>query len=56
MPLQINELHVRISVEDDSGADSSSTGGANGPNEINESLIRACVERVLEILKTKSEP
>lgn len=53
MPLEIKELHIKISVENEPS--SNSGGGGNASGEPDEATVQACVEKVLEILKEKSE-
>ncbi len=64
MPLEIKELHVKITVENNGGggasgggggADASSGGGGNAAGEPDEATVAACVDKVLEVLKEKSE-
>jgi hypothetical protein len=62
MPIEIRELHIKAVI--DSGGGKKSAGSAEtaegekaaGPSEQNsEQLIDICVEKVLEILKQKTE-
>jgi len=52
MPIEIKELHIKINVEERSGA-------AGPPGETNQQekdqIIAACVEQVMEILSKKEE-
>lgn len=60
MPIEIRELHIRVTVQSDAGkttsaqqgpsATDAATGGAD-----KEALIAECVEQVLEVLKAKGE-
>lgn len=58
MPLEIKELHIRVSV-----GSASSGGGGEAPRPPAtptapadwDAIIAACVEKVLEILKQKTE-
>ncbi len=53
MPLEIKELHVKINVEGGSAANNAGKGAAAaGPDE---AIVKACVEKVMEILKEKTE-
>jgi len=52
MPLEIKELHIRVSVND--GEQTQSGGGATQA-ENKEAIIQICVDRVLDILKRKME-
>jgi Family of unknown function (DUF5908) len=51
MPIEIREVVIKGTVTD-AGATTASQGGDNQPGD---DMIKACVERVLEILKEKSE-
>lgn len=53
MPVEIRELQITVSVQDQGSAQSSSPGQSQPVN--NEAIIAKCVEQVLEILKEKSE-
>ena len=56
MPIEIRELHIRVTVNATDGA-SSGQGVSAGQNRESdkESIIAECVEQVLEILQNKSE-
>lgn len=56
MPIEIRELHIKATVENsqDGGASGSSSNAGN-EEEPAEELIKKCVEKVLEILKDKSD-
>ena len=56
MPIEIRELVIKVSVEDEATA-KNSKGGTAYPNGINpsEQLINICVEKVFEILKEKKD-
>ena len=51
MPVEIRELVITTSVEE--ATNSASTATSGGANQ--EDIIMACVEKVLEILKEKTE-
>ena len=61
MPIEIKELHIKVSVTSPQAGQSaagtgSSGGGSNyttGNNK--EEIVAACVEKVLEILHNKTE-
>ncbi len=62
MPLEIRELNIRINLNDsgsnqDNSASSSSAGhsGSIAGEEAREALIAAVVEKVMTILKDKTE-
>lgn len=50
MPVEIRELQITAAVQDTSVQKPSASATVN-----NESIIQACVEAVLEILKQKNE-
>nr|WP_321236386.1 DUF5908 family protein [uncultured Psychroserpens sp.] len=63
MPLQIKELHIKVSVnggENTDNANLETTGAVSnavsGNTQNNADIISKCVEQVLEILKEKLEP
>jgi hypothetical protein len=51
MPVEIRELQITTTVQDNGNAASSPAASPVG----NEDIIAKCVEQVLEILKEKSE-
>jgi hypothetical protein len=51
MPIEIKELHIRISVSEEAQR---STANA-APADEKEKLIAACVEQVMELLAKKEE-
>jgi hypothetical protein len=61
MPIEIRELHIKVSVTspDTSQADAqnASSGAAAAAFNTNytEDIVAACVEKVMEILKNKTE-
>jgi hypothetical protein len=61
MPIEIRELHIKVSVTspDTSHADarnaSSGAGSAASDANYTEEIVAACVEKVMEILKNKTE-
>lgn len=55
MPLEIRELHIKVTVSDDEQpAEPTSDTGAVAESQ-QEFIIRACVEQVLEILRDQKE-
>lgn len=50
MPIEIKELHIKMSVTDQN---TSGGGGSSGVNQ--DKVIAECVEQVMEILKQKQE-
>ena len=61
MPIEIRELHIKVSVTSpQAGQDSSGTGSSGGVNNDSagnnkEEIVAACVEKVMEILHNKTE-
>lgn len=60
MPIEIRELHIKVTVTNPSGEPQSATRppqtSQNGrPAADREKLVAECVEKVLEILETKNE-
>ena len=62
MPIEIRELHIKVSVtspqagQSAPGAGSSGGGGSNNNAGTNkEEIVAACVEKVMEILHNKTE-
>ncbi len=58
MPVEIKELHIRVTVIATEGTQSEKqTGGNPGKSSDGErqAIIAECVEQVLEILQNKSE-
>lgn len=60
MPIEIKELHIRVTVNAPGGGatppPSGATTSANSPNTPGkEDLIAECVEQVLQILQDKHE-
>jgi len=59
MPVEIRELNIKVSIDESSsssGTQSAGTGTATtNSGQPDEALISAIVEKVLEILKAKTE-
>lgn len=57
MPLEIKELHIRVTVNQPQEAAEGSAGSESALTsaEAKDGLIRQCVEQVLEILDKKKE-
>ena len=61
MPIEIRELHIKVSVtspqEGEPAAGIGSSGGGSNDTAGNnkEEIVAACVEKVLEILHNKTE-
>ena len=57
MPIEIRELIIKATVvPEGAGAGGGATGPGSGNNDVspNEELIKACVEKVLDIIKDKN--
>ena len=52
MPIEIRELVIKATVTQDSNAGNTPKPGAS-PDSANQELIKACVEKVLEIIKAQ---
>lgn len=57
MPLEIRELVIKATIsQDDSGAAKPSPNTQSGnTSSTTEQIVQTCVEKVLEILKTKNQ-
>jgi hypothetical protein len=59
MPIEIKELHIRVNVtlpaEGEKKATSSQNSGENAGGSDSDSIIAESVEKVLEIIKNKTE-
>ena len=61
MPIEIRELHIRVSVTTPAaanpspGSSSPGQGGEDARGNNKEEIIASCVEKVMEILQTKTE-
>lgn len=53
MPVEIRELNIKINLSEGEGNVSSTN--ANDPNEAQQGIIEAVIEKVLEILKEREE-
>lgn len=54
MPIEIRELHIKAMVENASEGVVAQNGGANNENN-EERIIKACIERVMELIKEAKE-
>jgi len=61
MPIEIRELHIKVSVttsqagQSAQGAGSSGSGSNDSAGNNKEEIVAACVEKVMEILHNKTE-
>ena len=57
MQLEVRELIIRATVvqEQEGGGGAGAPSGSNNDISANEEMISACVEKILEILKTKND-
>ncbi len=56
MPLEIKELVIKAEITEESGnqSNSSSTGGRQNAVDV-ESIVAACVDQVMELMRTNSD-
>lgn len=57
MPIEIRELHIRVSVGSSAGAagPSSSAPAAGAGASVDKALVAECVEQVLQVLRDQKE-
>lgn len=57
MPIEIRELHIRVSVTPPArpGSAPAAAGGTAADPAAQEALVAECVERVLEVLRNREE-
>jgi len=56
MPLEIKELHIRVTVnQPQAGAEAPAAGNGGGKNDDKELLIQQCVEQVMDMIHNKNE-
>jgi hypothetical protein len=56
MPVEIRELVIKATIEQNGAAASGAAGSSAGSNSApGEDMIKTCVDKVLEILKEKNE-
>ena len=56
MPVEVRELVIKATVAGENNSQAAAQGNASGSNSApGEDMIKACVEKVLEILKEKNE-
>ena len=53
MPVEIRELQITTTVQESPSSASSNSASSDPPNT--ESIVAACIEQVMEILKQKNE-
>ncbi|WP_186757799.1 DUF5908 family protein [Echinicola salinicaeni] len=49
MPIEIKELHIKITVDESGGGSKSSQGGNQ------QDLVAKCVEQVMEVIREQKE-
>lgn len=54
MPIEIRELHIKAIVENASEGESAQKEGANNENA-EERILRACIERVMDLIEEAKE-
>lgn len=55
MPIEIRELVIKATIADESKTGKGTTAGSNNSVSMQEEIVNACVEKVMEILKEKME-
>jgi hypothetical protein len=57
MPLEIRELVIKATINQENAGGTKSTGASQSANasNTNEQIINTCVEKILEILKSKNQ-
>jgi hypothetical protein len=55
MPVEIRELVIKVAVEEGGSAPATGGGSSQQDGGGQDSIIRVCVEKVLEILKDQRE-
>lgn len=57
MPIEVRELVIKASIDQGAqgGSGPAASGGASGGAGGSEEMIKACVEKVMAILKEKNE-
>lgn len=55
MPIEIRELHIKMSVTDQGGQGGGASSGGSGGQVDQTKVVAECVEQVMEILKQKQE-
>lgn len=55
MPIQINELIIKAQVVDDANYTPGGKGTQDQKSKDKESIIKECIEQIMEILKEKKE-
>lgn len=55
MPIEIKELHIRLTVTAPFGATTKSAAGGAGGEQARDAIVADCVEQVLQILQNKME-
>ncbi len=56
MPLEIKELHIRVTVnQPESGAPAAAGGDASAEKDDKDALIQQCIEQVIDLIQSKEE-
>ncbi len=55
MPLEIRELVIKASIDNDKKSGTTGSADNNSNGETRKQIINQCVEKVLEILKDRKE-
>lgn len=54
MPIEIKELHIKINVDESSGAGNDQPGDSES-TEGKDAIISACIEEIIGVLEQKKE-
>ncbi len=55
MPLEIKELYIKVTVNEEEGDEGKSQSAEGGSAASPEAIVQTCVEQVLQILKDREE-
>ena len=55
MPIEIRELHIKMSVSDQGSQGEAPIGTADNGKKDKDKIVAECVEQVMEILRQKQE-
>lgn len=56
MPLEIKELHIKVTVnQPESGGQTAAGPSTSGNDDDKEGLIRQCIEQVIDLIEAKKE-
>lgn len=56
MPLEIKELHIKVTVnQPESGGQATAGPSTSGNDDDKEGIIRQCIEQVIDLIEAKKE-